>query len=127
MASESPELQTDPTPEELEAFRGEIIQLYEDEQSKKVSTGHFTDPSGQVLTFKKEDLGLPEFSLGCSFQACRTKTKPISYCLGALREYRMLEGKEELSLAQRGLVSFVGNKLTFLDWCEELDQRKKDN
>jgi len=121
---EAPDSPKEPTPKELEIFRTEIAQLYEDERNKKTSTGHFTNPFDKTKVFRKEDLGSQEFLLWQSFQDCQTGVTPISYCLRIFNDYRQLIGNEEISLAKSGLISYVGNKLASLSGREQLGQQQ---
>lgn len=124
--SETLALQQAPTPEELKSFREEIAQLYEDEQSHKIATGHFTDPFGQTKVFDKDTLGPQEFLLWVSFKDCQIGVKPVSHCLQVFRDYQQTLKNEEIDLAKQGLVSYVGNKLTFLSGREQLEQARQE-
>lgn len=122
------EQEKEPTPEELQSFREEIKALYEAEKTAiengRPTTGHFLDSFGQGLSFIPEDLGAREFKLWWDYKSCLGKENEIDFCLQSLDDYRRGVDHESTSLAIRGLISFVGNKINNISVAEQIARRR---
>jgi len=105
--------ESEPTDEDIKAFRLEITKLYEAETDGRSPTGHFTYPTQKG--FDAKDLGVPEFKLWKAFKSCQAGERPYAECLEMFREHQkqsFLLLKEEKSTARAGLDSIIGNNLS---------------
>ncbi len=112
------------SPARLEEFQKEIEEIFEQEKSGSLTSGHF---SQSVDDFSVKELGPDELNLWQDFKSCQSGEKPIEHCVQKIRDYRDgLTEEERKKVVVKGLVSYLANKITAMHGQQQLkEQRQK--